>query len=55
MRQVNLIANCTGEKKPDNKPGFRVCSSKINAWRTEDAYAPSADRLSYAQLHGHHG
>ncbi|RMH85405.1 hypothetical protein EA796_07795 [Pseudomonas sp. AOB-7] len=25
---------------------------RINAWSTADAYAPCADRLSYARLHG---
>jgi hypothetical protein len=28
MRQVNLIASYTSKKKPGNKPGFCVCSSK---------------------------
>ncbi|TCK03021.1 hypothetical protein CLV83_4077 [Marinobacterium mangrovicola] len=30
-------------------------SQRINAWRTEDAYALYADRLSYVQLHERHG
>ncbi|SEG71005.1 hypothetical protein SAMN05444390_103402 [Marinobacterium lutimaris] len=29
-------------------------SQRINAWRTEDAYALCADRPSYVQLHGRH-
>src|SRR5699024_1163831 len=42
-------------KNPAIKPGFSDLRQRINAWRTEDAYAPSAGQPSSAQLHGHHG
>lgn len=55
-RHQGIQINCS-QKKTRQIAGFFAgeINRQINAWSTVDAYALSADPLSYAQPYEHHG